>query len=64
VESSFTSGDAKGWPGRPQRDIYKLDLKEHPVNVSSNAINAVSFATRSVVAHLHDCNERVVKSDG
>src|SRR4051812_22903230 len=24
VERSFTSGDVKGWPGRPQREMYEI----------------------------------------
>ena len=34
METAPTSGDVEGWPGRPQRNDYRVDLVICDVNVS------------------------------
>jgi len=50
VESSSTSGDVEGWPGRPQRDSSRLDRAVQSVNIEEMIEELMSYDTAGRIA--------------
>jgi hypothetical protein len=61
VETAPTSGDEEGWPGRPQRNDYRLDLMVFHVNVDnlrSSNLDATATGWQDVVKAFMRSNLR------